>query len=209
MSQTINPFGSATISPLRVDDNQSPGIILEEGRSSHNENSIPSTNNNDNQSRSKGANSADLSSLDPQPGGRSSFLSRGSIHEDSSIFLKQLEKQPKQSLADHEHDVYTRMLLVRELKMPQTYNDKEDKDIKVATDLFHLYDTKSLKTKEVDLSHLSPNLVNCCIIHDGDNGDVLVTGTVEVDADPLDIIAYQMDYNSKGAIAVREREGSS
>ena len=112
-------------------DNQTPGIILEEGRLNNDDNhSISSTNNNDNQSRSKGANSADLSSLDPQqPGGRSSLLSRGSIQEDSSIFLQQLEKQLKQRLADHAYDVSTRRLLVRELKGPQTYNDKEDKDI--------------------------------------------------------------------------------
>ena len=84
-----NPLASATVAPGGLaDTNQTPEVILEEGRVS-NEEEMSSTHNNDNQSRLKGANSADLSSLDLQPAGeRISTFGRLSLDEEPSIVGK-------------------------------------------------------------------------------------------------------------------------
>ena len=65
-----------------------------------------------------------------------------------------------------------------------------------------------MKVKELDLSNLSPHLIDSAILHDNENGDILVTSTVEVDTDPWNIIAYPMDYNSKGAVAAVRAKGN-
>jgi len=64
-----------------------------------------------------------------------------------------------------------------------------------------------LKVKELNLEYVSPALMSNYIAHDVDNGDVLVTSTLEVNADPLTIIAYLMDYNSKSSVAAARLKG--
>ena len=59
----------------------------------------------------------------------------------------------------------------------------------------------------MNLDYVSPALMNNYIAHDVDNGDVLVTSTLEVNADPLTIIAYLMDYNSKSSVAAARLKG--
>ena len=200
-SRTVNPEGSTN---NHQSANQSPVEIVDGGRLSidgghstpTNEQTKPSkevpiildSSTNNDQSRSKGANSADLS-IDPQQAGRrNSMFNRRSLSEESAIFRERFEVQ----LANDEYDKSTRSSLRREFSLPQTYVDGENKAIKVATDLFHLYDTNALETEEMDLSYLSPYLINSSIMH-GENGDVLVTCMLEVDADPLTIITFYMD----------------
>ena len=130
-----------------------------------------STNNNDTQSRSKGANSADLS-IDPLQPKRQ----HGSFQA-PPFSPERLEQEFKQRLENDTFDAATRTSLAGELKMLQTYANEEDKDLKVALDLFHKYDTKQLKVKELDLNYLSPHLTDSSILHGGENGDVLVTCT--------------------------------
>ena len=177
--------------------------ILEEGgrvglvKGDDEEHSISSTDEHPDQTRYKGANSADLSPAPQQLGGRTSLLGRRCSWQSTE----------QKRLANLEFDTATRASMKHEFLKPQAYNDAEDKDIGVALDLFTLFDTKALNVKELNLDYVSPELMDSYIAY-GKNGDVLVTSTLEVNADPLTVIAYYMDFNAKASVASSRARGN-